>query len=368
MEAGLGREPVRVAVGQLLLDAENPRLPESVQGEPQSEILLHLQQTAVLDEIARSMVENGYFEHEPMLVMAAEDGEGWIVLEGNRRLAALIILLQLPPSEEADVRFDLGFDPEPDGWRERLQEVPCFEVADRSEVRRYTGYRHIGGIKAWSAQAKARYLFEEANAAEAQGEENPFLHVARRVGSNSQGVRNAIFAYVVLIRAREDYGVETGHVMEKRFGVWQRALNSNDLREFIGIHWPRRFEEVEPALAELEPQRIEEVLRDLTPQNGSPPLVADSRDVTVYGQALQNEMAYNAMRRYSNLEIARQIVEEAALPTRIRKATASIEAISDQVTRSETVADEVVTAADELANVARGLFDIARGRTRPDVD
>jgi hypothetical protein len=156
--------------------------------------------------------------------------------------------------------------------------------------------------------------------------------------------------------------------MEKRFGVWQRALNSNDLREFIGIHWPRRFEEVEPALAELEPQRIEEVLRDLTPQNGSPPLVADSRDVTVYGQALQNEMAYNAMRRYSNLEIARQIVEEAALPTRIRKATASIEAISDQVTRSETVADEVVTAADELANVARGLFDIARGRTRPDVD
>ncbi len=81
-----------VEPGELRLDPENPRLPEEVIGESQSAILRYLFDNAVLDELATSYTNNGFFEHEPLMV--ARDDHHYVVLEGNRRLAALKILLQ----------------------------------------------------------------------------------------------------------------------------------------------------------------------------------------------------------------------------------------------------------------------------------
>src|ERR1044071_6852258 len=96
MEAGNGKlEAVDIAVAALRLDVDNPRLPEDVRGGDEVAILKYLAEKTVLDEIARSMVENGFFSHEPLFVLANGDGS-FVVLEGNRRLATLMILLQLP--------------------------------------------------------------------------------------------------------------------------------------------------------------------------------------------------------------------------------------------------------------------------------
>lgn len=361
MEAGnKDLKQITVPVEQLQLDADNPRLPDDVRGGDQSAILTYLDKATVLDEIAQSMVENGFFSHEPMLVLNNGNGS-WTVLEGNRRLATLMILLQLPIAEEAELEFDLGLEVEPEDWRERLQAIPCFEVPTREAVRSFLGFRHIGGMKPWSAQAKARYVYEEVRNAREAGSENPFLDVARRVGSNSQGVRNSVYAYMILLKGREDAGLDIRYVMDNRFGVWQRALNSKPLRSFLGLGWPKRLDEVEGALADLNTEHLQEVLTDMTP-NGGTALLADSRDVTVYGQALENPQAYSAMRRYKNLDVARQIVEEAALPDRIRRAVTMIEAIQELVTRSDNLEREVVDASDELVHVSRALHSVARDR------
>ena len=89
------------------LDDENPRLPESLRGKLQSEILGFLKREGVLEEIAQSYLDNGFFQHEPLLVVQGNGREFYTVVEGNRRLAALKILHEAP---EADGLHFIGID------------------------------------------------------------------------------------------------------------------------------------------------------------------------------------------------------------------------------------------------------------------
>src|SRR5262249_7736539 len=81
------------AVDILSLDPQNPRLPEDLQGAAESKILRHLAENDALEEIAQSYVDNGFFPHEPIIILDKPERDGrHLVLEGNRRLAALKIL------------------------------------------------------------------------------------------------------------------------------------------------------------------------------------------------------------------------------------------------------------------------------------
>jgi hypothetical protein len=351
-------EERNVPFGDLLLDPENPRLPEHLRGGSQPKILEYLYENAVLDEIARSYLNNGFFQHEHLIV-TAEKGS-FIALEGNRRLAAVKILLEDGDAKEADLSFALD-EPTAD-VRATLLELPVFVVKDRDEVRKYLGFRHIGGIKTWSAEAKARYLADEVESV--KEEDNPFLEVARRVGSNVQGVRHAYIAISILRYARDEFGLETSTIQHRRFGVWVRAMNSPDLRTYIGLGDPRSYEEVRTELENLDKAKLSEVLGDLVPAKGrKKPLVSDSRDVTVYAQALQIDEARRALRDYDDFELARQVVEEAGLVERLSNLRQAIELAMSEVTRARDLDEAVVEAARDLAQVANALKAVADSKS-----
>ena len=122
-----------IPVGSLLLDGENPRLPERLHGASQSELLDFLLKQGVLEELAQSYLDNGFFQHEPLIVLPTDEQDKYTVVEGNRRLAALKILHEAP--EAGDARF-LGIDPTP-AQLEELEEIPCFPVSDRDVVHAY---------------------------------------------------------------------------------------------------------------------------------------------------------------------------------------------------------------------------------------
>ncbi|MXY54385.1 MAG: hypothetical protein F4Y86_17905, partial [Gammaproteobacteria bacterium] len=165
-----------IEVARLLLDDQNPRLPERLHGEPQSEILAFLFRQAALEELAQSYLDNGFFQHEPLIVVP-QGGGRFVVVEGNRRLAALKILLN---AEEADLLRFIGMEPT-SAQRLSLVEVPCFVVGDRALVHPFVGFRHIGGIKTWPPEAKARYVLEEIRRIAGESPD-PFRELGRRVG------------------------------------------------------------------------------------------------------------------------------------------------------------------------------------------
>ena len=86
-------KPQHYKVASLRLDNLNPRLPAEAKQFSQVQLLMHMEEHFDLLPIARSMSDNGYFDEEPVIIIPKEDETGvFIVIEGNRRLAALEFL------------------------------------------------------------------------------------------------------------------------------------------------------------------------------------------------------------------------------------------------------------------------------------
>jgi hypothetical protein len=348
------KPPVRdtVRVEDLQLDPLNPRLPEEQRGADQVSLLSYLSENGVLDELIRSMADNGFFEHEP-LIAYRDPKLGVIALEGNRRLASLKILTGSPEAR------DLGLEPALEAplskaARAGLRSVPVYLVASREEVHQYLGFRHIGGIKTWSAESKARYLMEEVDKS-AKTNPNPFLDVARRVGSNSLGIRNSYTAVGVLRHARDEFGLAVTYVLHRRFGVWTRCMTAPEVRHYVGLNGAKSYEEVREDIESVQREPLAEVLADLTPPRGKrKALVNDSRDVTVYGQVLMHDVARRVLRQYEDLQVARQVVELAALPDRLLDLRDRIDIARDEAQSADWSA-ELQDATEDLFRSARAI-------------
>ena len=266
--------------------------------------------------------------------------------------------LQTPEAAEAGIQFDIAID---STQRESLAIVPCYIVAGRAEVRKYLGFRHIGGIKTWGPEAKARYVVDEVDRAVAAGEDRPFLAVARRVGSNTQGIRSSYIALAILRNARAEFGLSVDYVQYERFGVWLRTVSSPELREYIGFGQPSTFEDVTNALRNVDGEAMAEVIGDLSPKPGrSRPVLADSRDATAYAKVLRNERAHSVLRKYDDLPLAMQVVEQAELPLRIGRLRDRAAILRDEMEKLDVVEPAVAAAVTELFRVARAMQQLAR--------
>ena len=158
-------QTVHWPVEKLRLDPENPRLAETLRDASQQELLEAFYSSYDLEPLFLSMSQHGYFSEEPLIGIRskagalddedAADDEICTIVEGNRRLATLQILL-FGWAREAVNADDLPeIDPE---VRNKLNPVPVKEYLSRAEVVPYLGVRHIRGVKDWDPLAKARYV------------------------------------------------------------------------------------------------------------------------------------------------------------------------------------------------------------------
>lgn len=344
-------------VASLHLDPENPRLPESLQGEDESELLAWFYAHGNLEELAQSLVDNGFFAHEPLIILRGhrKDKDSYVVLEGNRRLAALKIVLEDPTAP--DLRF-VGIQAN-NRQKKELSQVPCYLIEKREAVHDFIGFRHIGGLMAWGPEAKARYLTSEIERLATKTDE-PFREVGRRVGSNSAGVRNSYIALKLLQTARDEFGIKIDFVYQQRFGVWFRCMNSEELRDYIGFGSPKEFGDIKKALKKINAKNIAAVVDDLTAHDGVRPLVADSRNVTDYGRVLANKKALSTLRKHKRLDLAIQVIRQESLPKRIQDVTESVRIVVDEVGLAEYSKD-LADATEDLFRMARSARDIVKG-------
>ena len=350
-----------IPVDNLLLDGDNPRLPERLHRASPSDLVKFLYEEGVLEELAQSYLDNGFFQHEPLIVLPTGEQDKYTVVEGNRRLAALKILRGTP--EAGDIHF-AGIDPTPADL-EDLEEIPCFPVSERDEIHAYIGFRHIGGLKTWPPEAKARYVLAEVRKLVEDGVGDPFRELGRRVGSNTQGVRNSYLAIRILLHARESFGQKVTYVQEERFGVWLRCMNSADIRTYIGLNGARTYQEVEEALNGIQEERLAEVLGDLGSEGRRPRAVlGDSRDVTAYGRVLAHERAHATLRKTDDLSLAKQVVEELELEPRARRLTRDLELFLETLQRAKTadISNGLLQATEELSRLARSARAIVKDR------
>jgi RNA polymerase sigma factor (TIGR02999 family) len=95
------RNVVPMEVDRLILDPDHPRLASAGIGNDARELVKLMWDEMAVDEVALSVAANGFFQQDPLLVVPeakpgkAGERQKYVVVEGNRRLCAVLLLRDL---------------------------------------------------------------------------------------------------------------------------------------------------------------------------------------------------------------------------------------------------------------------------------
>lgn len=352
------KEIVQVPVSSLKLDQENPRLAEGADVSSQAALMNLFYDNYVLEELASSYVANGFFPSEHLLVLKDENGPGGIVLEGNRRLAALKFLLHDGDAAEAglpEYQTDEEFTV---ADRKALEEVPVLYVDSRDEIWAYLGFRHISGPKEWSPAAKARYVSMRIDEVAKTDPEHCFKIVGKEIGSNAGGARNMYIQYAVLRAARDEHDLykEATYVSDKRFGVWERLLHNANIYDYIGLVLGKKdYSQINSAVENLNGENLALLIRDMVPDGSGATLLNDSRLATSYATIIQNPTATRLLRETGDYESALLIAQGSSVNVRLRKVAASLDLIEGDLDNDTPVDGETMDLVRRITKKLVGI-------------
>ncbi len=279
----------------LSLDPRNPRLGrENTAKNLSQEQLLKLMEDWTLEELAVSFLENGFWPQEALIVVREKiAGEKClVVVEGNRRLAALLNLFKAKEGEPATKRWkEIAASAKP-GAFDRLSSVPFVEADDRSDVAAYLGFRHVTGIKEWAPAEKAEFI-----ATMIEKEKLTYEEVRRRIGSKTPTVRQNYISYRLLLQMEDLTDAISLSNVEERFSVLYLSLRTAGTQRFLQIDL-----QAEPKAAKnpVPPEKFDN-LKDfalwLFGTKEREPIVKDSRAVDRFGEILESDEAVDYLRR-----------------------------------------------------------------------
>lgn len=225
-----------IDVGLLDFDPENPRFLDIAAGTPQADELAtkRMVEEENLDELVDSIGQQDFFPGEPLLVTRSSIEGRYVVVEGNRRLAALRVLTgrvsdDVLTSTLADAVARANHKP---------TEVSCFVFAERRDILKYLGFRHISGPRRWEPLSKARYLADLiANFYSDLAQEDQIRAVARDIGSRRDYVAQLLTTLNLYNRARnaDFYGLQRVRDKDISFSLLSTALSYKNIVEFLNL-------------------------------------------------------------------------------------------------------------------------------------
>ncbi len=216
----------------LHLDPKNPRLGREHTSRAPREILQYLFDHDKVIEVAESIATRGFFANEPLL--AVKENGRFVVLEGNRRLAALKVLRE-PALIDGKFRRQIErltrriLDPS------LIATVPVTIAPDRKSTDRQIAGRHVGTpVLAWRAENRASFILDKL----AEGYDNDALR--DELGFSLADIQSARQTRAIADMARSlDLPEEAKAKLEgptaKVFTTLERVFESSAGREFLHV-------------------------------------------------------------------------------------------------------------------------------------
>jgi len=216
---------------QLLLDIENPRFGLSA-AQNQAEAIEILARKADLKELWDSILLKGFEAFEPLV--AFKDGDHYIVVEGNRRLAAVKSLLE--PDRLSEVRVTVP-QPIPENVAPTLDRLPVNVVEHRDEADDYIGFKHINGPASWDALAKARFAVRLFEKMDVGAEDNRVEILGKRLGDGRQLILRSLVAFKIIEQAIDNGMLDEEDVRSNSldFSHLYTMLPNRDARAYLGL-------------------------------------------------------------------------------------------------------------------------------------
>ncbi|GAA3911685.1 hypothetical protein GCM10022405_41060 [Gibbsiella dentisursi] len=235
-------QPVKISeidTKDLSFDPQNPRFYRLNDASSDGAIVEEMLDDESVHDLMLSIGQQGYFPGEPLLVF--EDNGGFIVAEGNRRLAAVKLLngeLKPPVNKTKSVQ-DIR-----DDTQHKPTTLPCLVYPQREDVLRYIGYRHITGVKEWDSLSKAKYLKELCEKFYPGVDKDELIkNLAREIGSKPHYV-GTLLTSLKLYDAAYERDFFNLHMNEHdvEFSYITTSLSYSTITEWLGLEDKKDFE------------------------------------------------------------------------------------------------------------------------------
>lgn len=287
----------KISIDNLKLDLLNPRLPKSKQNKNESTIIEFMLLEAATLELMMAIGENDFFAGEQLLVVPDKDHQGnYIVIEGNRRLAAVKLLSnpQLSKVKKESLKKiceEAVFKP---------KDIPCLVFHEKQEILKYLGFRHITGIKSWRLLEKARYL---EDLRDIEFENVPFLQacreIAKMIGSSSSYIRRLLTG-LSLYKIVEDegyYSIDGLNDTKFHLNYFTDSLNKDNIRNHLGVDLQK-----ENPLENINKDHVKELTHWwFEKSEGKSRVLGDSEGLKLLDKILDSPLALKAFRNGTSL-------------------------------------------------------------------
>lgn len=349
-----------VDISNLQLDLQNPRLPKSKQDMDEGVVIEYLLLEAATLELMESIGENDFFVGEMLLVIPNEKDKGkYIVIEGNRRLTAVLLLNYPELAKVKKAATKVIFD----NAKFKPSSLPCLVFNNREEIQKYIGFVHITGKKSWRMLEKARYLYDLRYSEKFRSLSfiDACKEIARVIGSRSPYVRKMLTSYKLYTVIEDEKFYQIDGLSDSTFflNYFSDGLQKENIRKYMNVDL-----DAEEPLAELDAEHLKELVTWWFKKNeGVSRVLGDSDGMKKLNEVLGNEVALAAFKKGVNIDTAYELTNDIDLQFE-RKVKESLRAMEQADRLSNKVKSFYSDLYDDLKSVRQIAAKINDFRTR----
>lgn len=290
--------------------------------------------------LLESFRKNGFIRYEPLVVRRM--GNKYVVIEGNRRLAAVRHILENPNG---------AF---PQDLINTFKTIPVLlfhQAEDQSHIqdmRVYLGVRHLFGFKDWPAESKAVFLDEQIKSSA------DLERTVDELGIKKSAVRRYLVPFRMIRKAKQ----HLKGISDQEFWILGEALTRSAIPEYIEL-------EVNPDTLEVERFNLSKLRRlidflygELT-HNGtrdfSTRKLSDTRESSDLAKVLSDPRAAASLERGATLDEALLTVQTPAENVkRFRKQLRELAVVVRSITAGgDRLAKDLKRKYQEFSRAAR---------------
>jgi hypothetical protein len=344
---------IYVKISELNFDPQNPRFYRFREGLANEKVIEEMIDDESVQDLMRSIGEKGYFVGEPLLI-SKDDAGSYIVVEGNRRLAAAKLLNgEIPPPAKrqnsiAEIRKDVKVVPP--------ESLPCIFYEDRGLILRYLGYRHITGVKEWDALSKARYLAElkETFYSNVVPKDAQFKALAKDIGSRPDYVAQLLTALKIYDRSEEnDFFDLNLQAKQIDFSYITTALSYSTFPTWLGL-----IDKGDVDAEQLVGENVKKLFAWMFVQDQQGrTIVGESRNIKELAAIVGSKEAREILEKTSNRSEAFLFTDgpQKAISGALRACETKLKLAWDLLGRHDAVSDEHLESSEEVEKLARNI-------------
>lgn len=298
----------RIALDKLELDPQNPRF-GNVGGarRSQAEVLDSIVGDYGIEDVISSLAVNGYFPAEPVIAVKQKSTGKFRVVEGNRRLAACLVLAGDPRAKNHAKRTQSYKALQQQHQQPPITEVPVIwfnEGESPKELISYLGVRHLAASMPWDSYAKAAWIARVIEEGQLTLDD-----ISRMTGDQHNTIARLLHGYNVvdqlvdrgLFNPEASYRKGRGSNAEFAFSWVYTLLGYPAVRKRLGIPDTPRPNPIPDDRLEDAKVVILRLLGNRDMPDGHPAL-DDSRQIGGYAAAIADDTRFKLVRKGYTLD------------------------------------------------------------------